>query len=131
MPPDKAPRRFALVNPDEPRSGDFAYGLYEKAHPIRGDAETIAYYKKALKGLRGRRVKLTFNGKRVDPESGKERNFRVQRTFQFRKYSDVFGSGSAYASAIHVIRDAHSDEELAVLSISIEEADDSDDDEDE
>lgn len=124
MAQERKNRRFILANPDEPQAGDYAYGLYEKAHPIRGDAETVSHFKKELAGLRGERVTLFFNGKRIDAETDKEHTFRLQRTFVFRKYADVFGAGSAYASAIHFMRDAHSDDELLIMSIALEIADD-------
>lgn len=113
--------RVILVNPDEPRAGDYSYGLYDKAHPIFGEAETIAYMKQQLRGLRGEEVTMTFKGIRIDDE-GTSRRFTVARTFKLRQYSDVFGPGSAYASAIHAVRERHSAETLVTHSITVEAA---------
>lgn len=127
-----ADKRLILVNPDEPRAGDYAYSLYDKAHPYTGDPETIAHFKKELAGLRGERVRLVFNGMRKDAD-GNEHRFRLTRTFNFRNYKDVFGPGSAYARALHAQRDKHSDDQFVTFSVALEvlEIDNEPEDEDE
>lgn len=126
MPKEREPnRRIILANPDEPRAGDYSYGLYDKAHPVFGERETIDYLRKQLRGLRGERVTARFNGARID-EEGNTRRFVVKRTFKLNRYSDLFGPGSAYASAVHAVRDRHSDETLVTHSITIEPAGDDD-----
>lgn len=75
--------------------------------------------KKSLSGLRGERVRLVFNGFRQDEEGNKTR-FRATRTFNYRKYGDVFGPGSAYASALHWQRDKHSSDQFVTVSIGLE-----------
>lgn len=128
MPKDKD-HRFILANPDEPSTGQYAFTLYEQAHPIRGDKNTIAHFKKLLAGLRGERVTLHFNGVVNDPETGeRETRFRIQRTFNYRRYSDLFGAGSAYASAVHFVRDKYSDYQLVAMSMSLDIADEADED---
>lgn len=113
-------KRTIIANPDEPNTGDFAYGLYDKAHPVFGDQQTIDYFRGQLKGLRGKEIKTTFRGMRRD-EDGTERRFNVTRTFKAKSYNDFFGPGSAYASAMHQVREKYSDEELIILSFEIEE----------
>lgn len=112
-------RRVLLANPDEPAAGDFAYMLYDKAHPIHGDPETINRFRRELRGLRGQEVTLKMRGSRLDDE-GNERRFVARRTFTLNRYSDVFGAGSAFASALHDVRERHSDEELTIYEVSIE-----------
>lgn len=111
--------RVIVVNPDEPRAGDYSYGLYDKAHPVFGEPDTIDYMKKQLRGLRGEDVVMTFKGIRIDDE-GNEKRFTVRRAFTMRQYSDVFGPGSAYASAIHAVRERHSDETLVTHTLTVE-----------
>jgi hypothetical protein len=113
--------RVILANPDEPRAGDYSYGLYDKAHPVFGEPDTIEYFRKQLRGLRGKRVTMTVKGARID-DDGKTRRFNVSRTFTLKTYSNVFGPGSAYASAIHSVRELHSDETLVTHSLVIEAA---------
>lgn len=122
-------KRVILANPDEPRAGDFAFQFYDKAHPTHGDRETVNRLRRELRGLAGEHVTMTFNGKRTDPDTGDRHRFRIRRTFKLENYRSVFGPGSAFASAIHYIRDEHSDEELVIDTFSIEEADDFDEDE--
>lgn len=120
-------RRIIIANPDEPRAGDYTYGIYEKAHPVHGDPKTQNYFRSQLRGLRGDRVSMHVKGIRID-EDGNEKRFSVKRTFTLNRYSDVFGPGSAYASAVHAIRDKHSDDTLVTTSLVIEPADDDDED---
>lgn len=115
-------RRRIVVNPDEPKAGDFAYTLYNKVHPHHGDKEIVAGLKKQLKGLRGERVKVTIRGVRED-DDGDEHTFRLQRHVNYRKFWDVFRPGSAYAEAMHAYRDRHSEDMLAVTSVDIEVVD--------
>lgn len=126
---ERKERRFIVANPDEPKTGDFEYSLYDKAHPTHGDPETIAYMKKGLRGLRGERLKMTFNGSHID-EDGTPHRFRIQRTFNYRNYTDVFGPGSAYASAIHAVRDKYSNETLVTYSIAFDILDEEDEEDD-
>lgn len=123
-------KRRVLANPDEPRAGDFQYSLYDKAHPVHGDPDTIARLKKELRGLRGEKVTVVFKGAHVD-EEGTAHRFRLQRTFNYRQYGDMFGPGSAYADAVHFIRDKYSNEELVTYSFDVEVADDDDENEEE
>lgn len=114
-----ANRRKIVINPDDPRSGEHAYTLYNLAHPITGDRATISRLKDDLRGLRGERVVMTFRGSRID-EEGNEHFFNVKRSFKMNKYADVFGPGSAYASAIHAVRERHSSDTLVIYSITID-----------
>lgn len=115
-------KRNILANPDEPATGDYSYGLYDKTHPSFGDVDMIAYMKRQLRGLRGQRVTMVFQGAHID-EFNKIRKFNVKRTFTINRYSDVFGPGSAYASAIHAVRELHSHETLVTYSLTVEPAD--------
>lgn len=127
MAKEREARRVILANPDEPRAGDYSYGLYDKAHPVFGEADTIAYLKKQLRGLRGERITVEFKGVRINDE-GESRRFTVKRTGVYRQYASMFGPGSFYASAMHAVRERYSDETLVTHSIVITIA--SDDDED-
>lgn len=120
-------KRVVLMNPDEPRAGDYAYQLYDHTHPLNGEPETVSRMRKALKGLRGEEVTLTFNGQHIS-EDGEKRRFSIKRTFTLNRYADVFGPGSAFASAIHYVRDKHSGDELLVHNFTIEESDFGDED---
>lgn len=123
-------KRVLIVNPDEPRAGDYAYGLYDKAHPNYGDPDTVEHFRKQLAGLRGERVRLVINGQRTT-DDGEEKRFRLTRTFNYRNYRDVFGPGSAFASAMHAQRDAHSEDQLVAFSVALEVLDIEDDEYDE
>jgi hypothetical protein len=121
VPKKPTEKRQILANPDEPRAGDYSYGLYDKAHPVYGDPSTINHLKGQLRGLRGKTVTATFSGARID-DDGTKRRFTAKRTFVLNRYTDMFGPGSAYSSAIHDVRDRHSDETLVTYSITIEVA---------
>ena len=123
-------KRIILANPTEPRAGDYAYGLYDKAHPVTGDPETIQRLRSSLRGLRGQDVTVTFNGAHID-SGGKIHRFRIKRSLTLNAYSDIFGPGSAYASAVKTVRDKHSDELLVTYGITVEPATGEDDGEDE
>ncbi len=124
---EREAKRIILANPDEPRAGDYSYGLYDKAHPVFGEAETIAYMKKQLRGLKGERITVEFKGVRID-DDGESKRFTVKRTGTYRQYSSMFGPGSLYASAMHAVRERHSDETLVTHSIVITAASGDDDD---
>lgn len=126
MATERPARRVIPTNPDEPKAGDYSYGLYDKAHPVFGDPDTVAYFKRELRGLRGEHVTVTFKGVRID-DDGETRRFNVRRTIKYNQYSDMFGPGSAFASATHAIRERHSDETLVTQQIIIEHASDEDD----
>ncbi len=119
--------KLILVNPDEPRAGDFSYQLYDKLHPIHGNREEIARVKKEFAGLRGERVRLILNGQYIDKDTLEVRRFRLTRTFNYRKFWDAFGPGSAYARAMHAYRNKHSGDgsgdEYTTLSIALEVVD--------
>lgn len=116
-------KRRLIVNPNEKKAGDFAYGLYNKVHPFHGDQDLVKQLKRQLKGLRGHRVKITIRGQREDDETGDAHRFSISRHVNYRKFWDVFGPGSAYASALHAYRDKHSEDALSVTHIDIEEVD--------
>lgn len=128
-----ASKRRIVANPDEPRTGDHQYQMYDKLHPMHGDPQEIARVKRQLAGLRGEWVKLTFKGARiVDGDEGtEEKRFKLVRTFAYRSYRDVFGPGSAYASIIHFIRNKYSRDTLVTYELDIEIAEDEDSDTDE
>jgi hypothetical protein len=112
-------RRILIANPDEPRAGDYAYQLYDKAHPVFGDPEVIASMRRQLRGLRGETVVMRVKGAHID-EDGTVHRFTARRTFVMNRYSDVFGPGSAYASMVHAVREKHSDEVLVTYAIEID-----------
>lgn len=115
------PKRHILANMDEPKAGDYSYGLYDKAHPVHGDPDTIARIKKELRGLRGRDVRVIIRGARID-EDGKARRFTASREITLNRYSDLFGPGSAYGSVMHAVRERHSGDTLVTYEITLEEA---------
>jgi hypothetical protein len=116
-------KRHIVVNPDEPRAGDFAFTLYDASHPIHGRPDVVSRLKSELRGLRGEEVTVRIRGARIDPDTQEERRFTVRRSFTMNRYSDVFGPGSAYHDAIRAIRDRHSNDELVVYSFDIETED--------
>ena len=119
-------RRRILANPDEPKTGDYAFGLYDKAHPIKGKPETIKAIKRELRGYRGEWVTMYAYGMREDAETGDEKRFKFKHTFLYRKYSDVFGPGSAYGAIVHAVRDKYSEDALTTFHLDIEFADPAD-----
>lgn len=114
-------RRRIIANPDEPRAGDHGYQLYNKAHPISGNQDTISDMKKQLRGLRGKTVRVTINGAHIDPDTLQPRRFTASRVIDYNMYSDMFGPGSAYASALHDVKERYSNDVLVTYSIDIEE----------
>lgn len=115
------PSRRIILNPDEPRTGDFGIDLYNKVHPKNGQAPDIAYMKSQLRGLYGQDVTIRLNGARRDPETGNERRFRTETQIRLNNYNDVFGPYGFYISAVHAALDNDSDDELVVYSLSIED----------
>lgn len=118
-----AKKRVILANEDEPKTGDYMYGLYDRTHPVFGQKDEIARMRRELRGLGGSRVTLTLNGSRIDEETGEEKRIRIRRTFTMNTYRDIFGPGSAYASAIHSVREKHSGDVIITHSLTIEETD--------
>lgn len=111
-------RRRIVVNPDEPRTGDFAYQFYDKAHPHFGDQSTINRVRRELRGLRGKRVTVVVHagyGEEGEPE--KRRTFR--RTITLKKYGDIFGPGGAYGEMMHELRNEHSEAGLYAYAIDV------------
>ncbi len=124
-------KRVVIANPDEPRAGDYAFSLYDNTHPDRGDPATVARMKAALRGLRGEEVTMVFKGKHTSADTGEAKRFTVKRKFTLTSYRDVFGPGSAFASAVHWVRDKYSDDELTIDSFEIEESSYGDEDSEE
>jgi hypothetical protein len=122
-------KRVILANDNEPRAGDFAFDFYRKAHPVTGDSETVGRLKSELKGLRGQEITVKFNGKHIDSDSGDVKKFVVTRRLTYRQYADLFGPGSAYASAASYIRDKYSNDTLVIGTITIDDESDEDDNE--
>jgi hypothetical protein len=111
--------RHILANPEQPRAGDFAFPFYDKTRPILGLQSYIDRLKKELRGLSGERITATFNGGRKNVETGEHRRWTAHRTFVYNRYSDMFGPGSAYLSAIRAVRQRYSDWEIIIYSIDI------------
>lgn len=123
-------RRVVLANPEEPKAGDFAYGFYDRTHPVDGDPEEIARMKRAIRGLLGETVTMRFGGEHID-DDGMSKKFTITRRFKLTNYDSVFGPGSAYASAIHTIRDKYSSDELVITKFTIDVASGDDEDSEE
>jgi hypothetical protein len=122
MPRELHERRRIIANADEPETGDFQFGLYDKAHPVFGDEEVVARIKRELRGLRGEWLTVIAHGIRVD-DNGDEHRFRFKRTFLYRRYADMFGPGSAYSDIIHSVVSKYSEDELTTLALDVEIAD--------
>jgi hypothetical protein len=127
MPRERKERVFINPNPDEDSgAGDYQYGFYDKAHPVFGLSEIVKEIKSSLRGLRGEWIRMYVHAsaKPADATDEEEaRQFRLQRTFLYRNYTDVFGPGSAFASVVHWFRENHSDEVLAVHELEFEMVD--------
>ncbi len=113
-----ADRRRIVVNPDEPRTGDFAYQFYDKAHPHFGDKSTINRIRSQLRGLRGRRVKVVVHAGFAE-EEGTETPRVFQRTITLNRYGDIFGPGGAYSEMMHELRNEHSEAGLYAYSVDV------------
>lgn len=119
----------ANPDPDEESSGDFAYTLYDAAHPMTGEPETVALWKGRASQYYGERVRVSLNGFRVDPKTGKRVRIFIRRVGQLDGYGDLFGPGSLYAKAAKVVRNRGSEDELVITSVTIERADENESDE--
>ncbi len=119
MPRELQERRRILANVDEPGTGDYDFGFYNKAHPIFGEPETIARIKKELRGLRGEFVTVIASGLRED-DNGDEHRYKFKRTILYSRYDDLFGPGSAYADIVHSIVEKYSDNALTTLHLDVE-----------
>lgn len=95
---------------------------------MTGEHDVIELWHKRLKGYYGQRVRLSLNGFRVDPKTGKRRRIFIRRVGQLDGYGDMFGPGSLYAKAARTVRNRGSEDELVVTSLTVELADDDDDD---
>ena len=122
MATEREGRRVIKTNPSEGSTGDFTYGFYDRSHPITGDRAEIQRLKQELVGLRGERIVVHVKGRRIDADTGRERRFDVRREMTYNRYSDLFGPGSVYGSAIKAVRERHSGDELVTDEISIEPA---------
>lgn len=74
---------------------------------------------------------MTVKGWHKEKAGSPKKAFTVRRRFVMRHYEDAFGPGSAYASAIHSIRERYSDHKIVVtriiFNLASEGAGDSDD----
>lgn len=113
-------RMTVKANPHEEKAGDFAYTLYEKAHPLRGEIETQEYWHKALKPYYGKRVRFTINGYVTDPKTKERTRIFIQRVGNLENYADMFGAGSLYYDGVKAVRNRHSEGELVVTSVTTE-----------
>lgn len=119
LPRELHERRRILANADEPSTGDYDFGFYNKAHPVFGDPDTIKRIKRELRGLRGEWVTVIASGLRED-ENGDEHRYRFKRTVLYSHYEALFGPGSAYADIVHSIVEKYSDDALTTLHLDIE-----------
>jgi hypothetical protein len=110
-----------LANPDEPTTGDYMYGLYDKTHPLNGLKDEISRMRGALRGFGGKEVKLTVRGSRIDEETGTEKRFKYSEKFQLNNYRDVFGPGGAYSAVLRNVRQKGSDDVIVTHELIIEE----------
>ena len=113
-------KRRLIVNPDEPRTGDNGFTVYDDAHTIHGRAEVRDRFRKELKGLRGETITVTVRGIRQD-QSGKERNWSARRTIELNRYDDIFGANGVLISALKSQMKRDSDAKLVVQSLTIED----------
>jgi hypothetical protein len=121
-------RKTVKTNPLEESAGEWAYVLYDDAHPLHGDASTKAKWDADLAPYYGKTIRLTLNGWRKNPKTNKTRRIFIRRIATLNAYSDFFGPGSMYAKALKVVRDIASDDELVISSLTIEEASEGDTD---
>lgn len=115
--PDK---RTLIVNPDEPRTGDNGFTVYDDAHPVFGNPEVRDRFRAQLKGLRGQTLTVKVHGVRQDA-SGKERRWSATRTVELNSYGDIFGANGALLSALKSQMKKDSNSKLVVTNITIEE----------
>lgn len=116
------------ANPYEEKAGDFAYTLYDSAHPLHGDIAVRERWEAKLKPYYGKRVRITVNGYTINPDTEDKTRTFIRRVGQLDGYASMFGPGSLYSKAIKVVRNRHSTDELDVTSLTIELADDGDTD---
>jgi len=121
-------KRRIIVNPDEPRTGDSGFTVYDDAHPLHGRDVIRDRFRRELKGLRGKEITVTVRGIRQD-QSGKERNWSARRTIELNQYSDIFGASGVLLSALKSQMKRDSDAKLVVQQIVIEDPTGEDDDE--
>ena len=106
-------------------TGDGVYVLYEATHPLRGNPDAKDEWDARLRDYYGHRVRVSLNGYYVDPDSG-EPSGRVYfvSVEDLNSYTDFFGPDSIYMRLAKRVRNASSESELIVTSISVELADD-------
>lgn len=121
-------RHVFKANPDEVAAGDFAYQLYDNAHPLHGDPDTIALWDERLREFYGSWVRVTLNGYRTDPATGGRHRIFIRRLVLAEGYSSVFGPGGVYGKMCKVVRNRGSEDELVTTSLTVELAEDGDDD---
>lgn len=90
-------KRIILANPDEPRTGQNGFDLYDQIRPgFTRDAETMRYFQKQLRGLRGHTVTMNVDGERKTGKS-RTRNWHASRRFVFDEWDDLL---DAYLSTL-------------------------------
>lgn len=123
-------KRTLIVNPDEPRTGDNGFTVYEDAHPLNGKAYLRDRFHRELRGLRGKTITITVRGERQD-QSGKSKNWSARRTIELNQYGDVFGANGVLISALKSQMKKDSNSKLVVTSLTIEEDTGEEDEEEE
>lgn len=121
-------RQVFKSNEEEEDAGDFIYTLYDATHPMTGEPSQIALWHARIKQYYGKRVRVTMNGYRTDPKTGKRKRVQIHRVRQLDGYASMFGPSSLYASMAKAVRNQASEDELVTTSLSFELADDTDED---
>lgn len=95
---------------------------------MTGESDVIDLWDRRLRDYYGQTVRLSLNGFRVDPKTGKRRRIFIRRVGFLSGYGDMFGPGSLYAKAARTVRNRGSEDELVVTSLTVELADSDDED---
>lgn len=116
-----ADKRTLIINPEDPRTGDNAFTVYDDAHPLSGKDYLRDRFRRSLKGLRGEEITVTVRGER-QTSAGKSRNWSARRTVVLNQYGDIFGASGVLLSALKSQMKRNSDDKITVQAITIEES---------
>lgn len=118
---EKDGKRTLIVNPDEPKYGDFVIQFYNNTHPSFGNKTDIDAGRALLRGLSGKRVRVSAKFMKYDVEEDTWYGFTLSRKAVLRSYKTVFGPQSLYWEMFReAISRVSSDDICNVASISVE-----------
>lgn len=114
--------RTIIANPRDPIGGEDSFTFYNITRPQRGSARDIEAARRELRGLRGKKVRVTLIGERYDKDSSDViAQTRNSTTVTLNRYSDIFGSSGALLELLKRQLERDSEDIYTVQYLEVED----------